>query len=60
MRRQMGICYLDSSISKSNSNSTIGFFSDLFMKSVMQDKIWKPKNRKPVILMGSLPSTSIS
>ncbi|KAK1322595.1 hypothetical protein QJS10_CPA03g00360 [Acorus calamus] len=51
---------LDSSISKSNSKSTVGFFSDLFTKSVMQDKIWKPKNRKPVILMGSLPSTSIS
>ncbi|KAK1280019.1 hypothetical protein QJS04_geneDACA002798 [Acorus gramineus] len=51
---------LDSSISKSNSKSTVGFFSDLFTKSVMQDKTWKPKNRKPVILMGSLPSTSIS
>ncbi|XP_072966968.1 uncharacterized protein [Typha angustifolia] len=39
-------------------NSTPGFLSDILSKA-RPDKIWKPRNSSPVILMGSLPSTSL-
>lgn len=42
----------------SSSDSVSGFFSDILSKA-RPDKIWKPRNSNPVILMGSLPSTSL-
>lgn len=41
-------------LSLSSSHSTSGFFSDIISKA-RPDKIWKPRNRSPIILMGSLP-----
>ncbi|KAJ4802305.1 hypothetical protein LUZ62_014871 [Rhynchospora pubera] len=41
-------------LSVPSSQSTSGFFSDIISKAT-SDKIWKPRNRSPVILMGSLP-----
>ncbi|KAJ3691630.1 hypothetical protein LUZ61_020794 [Rhynchospora tenuis] len=41
-------------LSVPSSQSTSGFFSDIISKAT-SDKIWRPKNRSPVILMGSLP-----
>ncbi|XP_020584455.1 uncharacterized protein LOC110027394 [Phalaenopsis equestris] len=40
------------------SNSTTGFFSNLLTR-IKSDKLWKPKNSSTVILMGSLPSSSL-
>ncbi|WVZ70064.1 hypothetical protein U9M48_018764 [Paspalum notatum var. saurae] len=40
------------------SYSSSGFFSDILSKA-RPDKLWRPKNSSPVILMGSLPETSI-
>jgi hypothetical protein len=42
------------SLSLSSSHSTSGFFSDIISKA-RPDKIWKPRNKSPIILMGSLP-----
>ncbi|XP_008791191.2 uncharacterized protein LOC103708169 [Phoenix dactylifera] len=42
----------------SSSNSVSGFLSDILSKA-RPDKIWKPRSSSPVILMGSLPSTSL-
>ncbi|KAL5227054.1 hypothetical protein ABZP36_015319 [Zizania latifolia] len=39
-------------------SSSSGFFSDIISKA-RPDKLWKPRNSSPVILMGSLPDTSI-
>ncbi|CAO2170324.1 unnamed protein product [Urochloa humidicola] len=39
-------------------SSSSGFFSDILSKA-RPDKLWRPKNSSPVILMGSLPDTSI-
>ncbi|KAK8923453.1 hypothetical protein KSP39_PZI019610 [Platanthera zijinensis] len=39
------------------SNSATGFLTNILTKA-RSDKIWKPKNSNPVILMGSLPSSS--
>jgi hypothetical protein len=39
-------------------SSSSGFFSGILSKA-RADKIWKPRNRSPVILMGSLPDTSM-
>ncbi|CAO2165202.1 unnamed protein product [Urochloa humidicola] len=39
-------------------SSPSGFFSDILSKA-RPDKLWRPKNSSPVILMGSLPDTSI-
>ncbi|KAJ8498355.1 hypothetical protein OPV22_008907 [Ensete ventricosum] len=47
---------LDELILPSNSNSASNLFSNVLLKA-RPDKIWRPKNRSPVILMGSLPST---
>lgn len=41
-----------------DSSSTSGFLSDILSKA-RPDKLWRPKNRSPVILMGSLPSTCL-
>uniref|UniRef100_A0A0D9YAC2 PX domain-containing protein n=1 Tax=Oryza glumipatula TaxID=40148 RepID=A0A0D9YAC2_9ORYZ len=38
-------------------SSSSGFFSDIISKA-RPDKLWKPRNSSPVILMGSLPDTS--
>ncbi|XP_058227374.1 uncharacterized protein LOC131335853 [Rhododendron vialii] len=43
---------------KSDSKSTVGFLSGLFTKA-KQEKLWGPKDSDTVILMGSLPSTSV-
>ncbi|CAL4963214.1 unnamed protein product [Urochloa decumbens] len=39
-------------------SSSSGFFSDILSKA-RPDKLWRPKNSSPVILMGSLLDTSI-
>ncbi|KQK08264.1 uncharacterized protein LOC100824386 [Brachypodium distachyon] len=39
-------------------SSSSGFFSDILSRA-RPDKIWKPRNSNPVILMGSLPDTSV-
>jgi len=39
-------------------SSSSGFFSDILSKA-RPDKLWRPKNSNPVILMGSFPDTSI-
>lgn len=39
-------------------SASSGFFSDILSKA-RPDKLWRPKNSSPVILMGSLPDTSI-
>nr|DAD30893.1 TPA_asm: hypothetical protein HUJ06_009744 [Nelumbo nucifera] len=49
---------LDLSARKSGPTSPIGLLSGLFSKA-KQEKAWSPKNSNPVILMGSLPSTSL-
>ncbi|KAL7191939.1 hypothetical protein ACSBR2_023921 [Camellia fascicularis] len=43
---------------KSDSTSTVGFFSRLFSKA-SPEKSWGAKDSDTVILMGSLPSTSL-
>ncbi|CAL9082667.1 unnamed protein product [Musa acuminata var. zebrina] len=47
---------LDELILPSNSNSASNLFSNALLKA-KPDRIWRPKNRSPVILMGSLPSS---
>jgi hypothetical protein len=39
-------------------SSSSGFFSDILSRA-RPDKLWRSKNSSPVILMGSLPDTSI-
>ena len=39
-------------------SSSSGFFSGILSKA-RPDKIWKPRNSSPVILMSSLPDTSV-
>jgi len=39
-------------------SSSSGFFSGIFSRA-RPEKIWKPRNSSPVILMGSLPDTSL-
>lgn len=39
-------------------SSSSGFFSDILSKA-RPDKLWRPRNSSPVILMGSLPDMSI-
>ncbi|OEL23682.1 Pleckstrin homology domain-containing family M member 3 [Dichanthelium oligosanthes] len=46
------------SIQPPQFSSSSGFFSDILSKA-RPDKLWRPKNSSPVILMGSLPDTSI-
>ncbi|GJM94170.1 hypothetical protein PR202_ga10789 [Eleusine coracana subsp. coracana] len=46
------------SLQPSSFSSSSGFFSD-FLSKARPDKLWKPRNSSPVILMGSLPDTSV-
>ncbi|WOL18363.1 hypothetical protein Cni_G27158 [Canna indica] len=48
----------DGLIEPSDSHSTSNLFSNILLKA-RPDRIWKPRNRSPVILMGSLPNTSL-
>ncbi|PKU78009.1 uncharacterized protein LOC110094756 [Dendrobium catenatum] len=50
--------FLERSIQPLVSNSATGFFTNILTK-VKSDKIWKPKNSSPVLLMGALPSSSL-
>ncbi|KAJ6800767.1 uncharacterized protein M6B38_201890 [Iris pallida] len=48
----------DRSLRPSNSNLPSGFLSGVLSKA-RPGNVWKPKSPSPVILMGSLPSTSL-
>lgn len=50
--------FLESSITHPIiSNTATGFLTN-FLTRARSDKLWKPKNSNPVILMGSLPSST--
>ncbi|PKA61707.1 hypothetical protein AXF42_Ash008537 [Apostasia shenzhenica] len=50
--------HVEPSIQPLVSTSTAGFFSNILSKA-RPDKLWKPKNSSPVILMGSLTNSSL-
>ncbi|XP_068638891.1 uncharacterized protein [Aristolochia californica] len=48
----------DMSVQNPSSNTNPGFFSNLFANA-KRDMTWRTRKNSPVILMGSLPSTSL-
>ncbi|XP_074580376.1 uncharacterized protein LOC141836752 [Curcuma longa] len=48
----------DGSVEPSYSSSASNLFPNILLKAA-SDKIWKPRNKSPVILMDSLPNTSL-
>ncbi|MQL96585.1 hypothetical protein Taro_029265 [Colocasia esculenta] len=49
--------FVDSPTQSSDAKTLAGIFSDLMSKAT-PEKLWKPRNSNPVILMGSLPGAT--